>query len=58
MNFTKSYYIWTLCLLLCHILPVAARHVIELLARIEALANADGFEVSAPKVLEEVVVCT
>ena len=45
-------------LLLGHILPIAAGHVIELLARIETLANADGFEVSAPKVLEEVVVGT
>ena len=43
-------------LLLGHILPVAAGHVAELLFRIDALADADGFEVGAPEFLEELVV--
>lgn len=43
-------------LLLGHILPIAARHVIELLAWVEALTDADGLEISSPKVLKEAVV--
>ena len=45
-------------LLFGHVLPVAAGHVIELFAGIEALANADSLEISTPKVLEEMVIGT
>ena len=39
-----------------HVFPVAAGHVAELFAGIHALADADGFEVGAPEVLEQLVV--
>ena len=45
-------------LLFGHILPVATGHVVELLAWVEAFTDADGLEISAPKVLEEMVVGT
>ena len=43
-------------LLLCQILPIAAGHVVELLPGVQALLDADGFEVGAPKVLQQMVV--
>ena len=46
----------TSSLLLGHILPIAAGHVLELLAGIDALTDADGLEVGAPQLLEESVV--
>ena len=43
-------------LFLRQILPVAAGHVVELLAWVEAFTDADGLEISAPEILEEAVV--
>ena len=43
-------------LLFRHIFPIAAGHVAELFAGIHPFANADGFEVSAPQFLEQLVV--
>jgi len=43
-------------LFLGHVFPVAARHVVELLAGIHALLDADGLEVGAPEVLQQLVV--
>ena len=34
-----------------HVFPIAARHVLELLAGIHALTDADGLEIGAPQVL-------
>ena len=45
-----------LALFLSHVFPIAAGHVTELLAGIHALADADGFEVGAPEVLEKFIV--
>ena len=39
-----------------HVFPVAAGHVIELLARVHPLANADGLKVGAPEILQQLVV--
>ena len=47
---------YTLLLLLRHVFPIAARHVVELFAGIHALADANGLEVCAPKVLHQTVV--
>ena len=43
-------------LLLRHVFPIAARHVVELFAGIHALTDADGLEICAPKVLHQTVV--
>ncbi len=45
-------------LLLGHVSPVAAGHVAQLLAGVDAFADADGLEVGAPKVLQQLVVIT
>ena len=39
-----------------HVFPVAAGHVVELLTGIHTLLDADGFEVGAPEVLQQLVV--
>ena len=43
-------------LFLRQILPVAAGHVVELLAGVQTLTDADGFEIGAPEVLQQMVV--
>ena len=42
--------------LLRHVAPIAAGHVVELFPGVDALADADGLEVGAPEVLEQLVV--
>ena len=42
--------------LFCHVFPIAARHVLQLLVRIHALLNADSLEVRTPEVLKQLVV--
>ena len=39
-----------------HVFPVAAGHVVELLAGIHALLDTDGLEIGAPEVLQQLVV--
>ena len=39
-----------------HVFPVAAGHVVELFAGIHALLDADGLEIGAPEVLQQLVV--
>ena len=46
----------TILLLFGHVLPVAAGHIVELLAWVEAFTDADGLEICAPKVLKEAVI--
>ena len=43
-------------LLLSQILPVSPGHIIQLFARVHALADADGLEIGAPQLLHQRVV--
>ena len=52
----SNYLCRSLSVFLSHIFPVAARHIAELLARVDALANADGLEIGTPELLEKCVV--
>ena len=39
-----------------HVFPVAAGHIVELFTGIHALFDADGLEIGAPEVLQQLVV--
>ena len=43
-------------MLLGHVFPIAARHILELFAGIHAFLDTDGLKVRSPEVLEELVV--
>ena len=43
-------------MLLGHVFPIAARHILELFAGIHAFLDADGLKVRSPEILEELVV--
>ena len=51
-----KYYRLQISVLFSHVFPVATRHVAELLLRVHPLFDADGLEVGAPQVLEQLVV--